>query len=63
MRRAAFAVISLAALAACDPPVPDSGAGVGFGSYAEYQARREAELIEKGARAPSCSRLPCHPKP
>lgn len=48
MRRAAFAVISLAALAACDPPVPDSGAGVGFGSYAEYQARREAELIAAG---------------
>lgn len=48
MRRVAFAVISLAALAACDPSVPDSGAGVGFSSYADYQARREAELIASG---------------
>ncbi|MEM5476755.1 hypothetical protein [Pacificibacter sp. AS14] len=48
MRRAAFAVMSLAVLAACDSPVPDSGAGVGFGTYAEYQARREAELIAAG---------------
>jgi hypothetical protein len=48
MRRAAFAVMSLAVLAACDPSVPDSGAGVGFGTYAEYQARREAELIAGG---------------
>ncbi|MFT6168683.1 MAG: hypothetical protein ACJAR9_000795 [Celeribacter sp.] len=48
MRRAAFAVMSLAVLAACDPAVPDSGAGVGFGTYAEYQARREAELIAGG---------------
>ncbi|SEK58680.1 hypothetical protein SAMN04488032_10427 [Pacificibacter marinus] len=48
MRRAAFAVISLAALAACDPPVPNSGAGVGFGSYSDYQASREAELIASG---------------
>ncbi|MDO6615677.1 MULTISPECIES: hypothetical protein [Pacificibacter] len=48
MRRAAFAVMSLAVLAACDPAVPDSGAGVGFGTYSEYQARREAELIANG---------------
>jgi hypothetical protein len=48
MRRASFALISLAALAACQTAVPDSGAGVGFGSYAEYQAQREAELIANG---------------
>ena len=46
--RVSVALISLAALAACDPPVPDSGAGVGFGSYADYQAQREAELIQGG---------------
>ncbi len=48
MRRAACALISLAVLAACETPVPDSGAGVGFGSYADYQAQREAELIANG---------------
>ncbi|MBU2889423.1 hypothetical protein [Celeribacter halophilus] len=46
--RLTVAMISLAALAACETPVPDSGAGVGFGSYAEYQAQREAELISIG---------------
>ncbi|SFK07076.1 hypothetical protein [Celeribacter neptunius] len=48
MRRASFALISLAALAACEAPVPDSGAGVGFASYADYQAQREAELLANG---------------
>lgn len=48
MRRAALAFVSLAVLAACEPVVPDSGAGVGFESYADYQARREAELIAQG---------------
>lgn len=38
---------ALSALAACAAPVPDSGAGVGFGDYNEYlrqQAAREAAL-------------------
>lgn len=38
---------SLMALTACAPAVPDSGAGVGFSDYAEYElerARREAQL-------------------
>lgn len=30
------------ALAACSTPVPDSGAGVGFGDYSEYVRQREA---------------------
>lgn len=45
--RIALAVAGLAALAACAPTVPDSGAGVGFDSYGEYEAQRalrEAEL-------------------
>ncbi|NVK45338.1 MAG: excalibur calcium-binding domain-containing protein [Rhodobacteraceae bacterium] len=46
--RLTVALISLAALAACETPVPDSGSGVGFGSYAEYQAEREAQLIAGG---------------
>ncbi|WP_226549482.1 hypothetical protein [Celeribacter naphthalenivorans] len=46
--RLTVALISLAALAACETPVPNSGAGVGFGSYADYQANREAQLIAGG---------------
>lgn len=44
-------VLAALAVAACDPAVPDSGAGVpdpgtgvGFGSYDDYAARREAQL-------------------
>lgn len=38
-------VLSLAALAACQPPVPnDAVGGVGFGDYATYQQQREAQL-------------------
>ncbi|GGO51397.1 hypothetical protein SAMN05444398_101682 [Roseovarius pacificus] len=33
---------ALAALTACAPAVPDSGAGVGFGDYTQYQAERQA---------------------
>ena len=46
-------VLSLAALAACQPPVPnDAVGGVGFGDYATYQQQREAHrgrgtLLEK----------------
>lgn len=48
MRCASFALISFVALAGCEAPIPDSGAGVGFNSYAEYQAQREADLISQG---------------
>ena len=37
-------VLAALALAACAPEVTTSGAGVGFGSYEEYAARREQEL-------------------
>jgi len=43
MRSLIFALPVLA-LAACEPTVPDSGAGVGFGDYQTYLAQREAEL-------------------
>ncbi|WP_137701455.1 hypothetical protein [Marimonas lutisalis] len=39
--------VALLALAACQPTIPDSGAGVGFGDYTQYQqqqAAREAQL-------------------
>ena len=48
MRRAAFAVISLAVLTACSMRVPNSGAGVGFDTFEDYQATLEAELIANG---------------
>lgn len=47
----AIPLVAILALAACEPKVPDSGAGVGFGNYADYQydlaqerAAREAQL-------------------
>jgi hypothetical protein len=36
------ALFVLLALAACSQPVPDSGAGVGFGDYSDYVRQREA---------------------
>jgi hypothetical protein len=53
MRRIAFASLSLLAISACAPRVPDSGSGVGFSSYADYQNAREAELIANGEGASS----------
>jgi len=50
--------ISLLALAACDPAIPDSGAGVGFGNYEQYQAdraRRDAAL--EGRPLPAAPRV------
>ena len=47
MKRTVAMTTALIALAACQPPVPDSGRGVGFSDYNEYleqQARREAAL-------------------
>lgn len=50
MRRLPYVLAACAGLAACTPTVPDSGAGVGFGDYASYQAQREAQLA---GRAPT----------
>jgi len=47
-------IIAAAALAACAPTLPDSGAGAGYGDYASYErdrVAREAEL--RGGAAPS----------
>ncbi len=53
---AVLPVLSVLALAACAPPVPDSGAGggVGFDNYVEYQQRRAA--------APSTGRIVANPQ-
>ncbi len=56
MKNIAIIGVSLLALAACDPQVPDSGQGVGFSDYSQYElerARREAQL--QGAPAPTLS--------
>ena len=39
-----LSLLALAAVAACSPQVPDSGPGVGFGSYSEYQAQQAQQL-------------------
>ncbi|MBL8561982.1 MAG: hypothetical protein JNN06_06850 [Gemmobacter sp.] len=46
MRYTAVSMLFLAplALVACGPTVPESGAGVGFGDYDQYNAQREAAL-------------------
>ncbi|MFX0544242.1 hypothetical protein ACEWPL_001695 [Roseovarius sp. S1116L3] len=48
---------ALVALAACGTSIPDSGpdmgAGVGFGNYAEYQARQDAQLAGEALPAPA----------
>ncbi|MBZ8119689.1 hypothetical protein KUD11_13660 [Roseovarius sp. LXJ103] len=49
--------LALAALTACAPAIPESGpntgAGVGFGDYDEYQANREAALTGQSLPPPS----------
>jgi len=47
MRRSGFVAASVLALAACAPQVPDSGAGVGFGSYNDYAARQAQIRAER----------------
>lgn len=42
--RFGLSVAVVLVLAACEPPVPDSAAGVGFGSYEEYSVQREWAL-------------------
>ena len=47
--------VAAAALTACSPPVPDSGAGVGFGDYDDYaqqQRARDAQLTGNALPAP-----------
>ncbi len=54
---------AVTALAACDPQVPDSGAGVGFSSYTEYQQRQaqNAGLAPSGAISNEATGLPAAP--
>ncbi len=54
--RLILGTVALAALTACAPAVPDSGAGVGFNDYSQYQrekATREAALAGNALPAPN----------
>ncbi|MBZ4021282.1 hypothetical protein CKO11_02235 [Rhodobacter sp. TJ_12] len=56
MRKSVVFGLSALALIACDPVVPNSGAGVGFGDYQTYLRMREAEL--RGEPAPAAAPAP-----
>jgi hypothetical protein len=43
MTRATFMFIAVLGVTACSPPVPDSGAGVGFNDYNSYQEQPYAQ--------------------
>ncbi|MBB5722554.1 hypothetical protein FHS72_002180 [Loktanella ponticola] len=65
MKIGTFGLVAAFALSACamtPPAVPDSGRGVGFGDYAEFEldrARREAQLTSQQGGAPlSATRQP-----
>ena len=53
MRRLGIAVASVLGLAACDPQVPDSAAGVGFGDYNAYAANEARARAERNAQLAS----------
>lgn len=60
--RRGLPVLALIGLAACQPTVPDSGAGVGFGDYAEYQRQREAQLSGQSVQSlPAASAISSEP--
>ena len=64
MMRLFFSGAAILALTACSPTVPDSGAGVGFGDYNEYQkqqAARDAAL--QGGVLPAAASVTAQPLP
>ncbi|PRY23604.1 hypothetical protein CLV78_10495 [Aliiruegeria haliotis] len=59
MTRLAIAAMVLMGLAACEPQVPDSAAGVGFGDYSEYQRQQQQARAARDAQlAASTTVLP-----
>lgn len=66
--RTQLLILAALAVAACEPSVPDSGArtpdpgaGVGFGQYDDYAARREAQLNGETASVPAAPRVESGP--
>lgn len=45
--RFSYAALAALLLAACQPTIPDSAAGVGFGDYASYLREREAQSLSR----------------
>ncbi len=59
MRKRVLLGLAAMALAGCEPPVPNSAAGVGFGDYQTYLRQREAELSgQPVAAAPAPTSAP-----
>lgn len=56
MRKAPLLVLAGMLLAGCQPDVPNSGAGVGFGTYEDYLRQRESQL--KGSATPAQTATP-----
>lgn len=58
----ALALLALLALAACSPEIPDSGAGVGFDNYDEYQSQQAArDAALQGAALPAAQAVSTAP--
>lgn len=51
MRKAPLLVLAGMLLAGCQPDVPNSGAGVGFGTYEDYLRQRESQLKGSATQA------------
>ena len=58
---AGFAVLALMGVAACNPQIPDSGAGVGFDDYASYEAERAARDAQLSGTARATASAPIVP--
>lgn len=59
--RLGMMALALTGIAACQPVVPDSGAGVGFGDYSEYQQQREAQLAGRASAVPAAPMVTSQP--
>jgi hypothetical protein len=53
--------VAVSLLAACDPPIPDSAAGVGFDSSLGEQRAREAALQDRSSALPPPSAISSEP--
>lgn len=61
MRKGVLVTLAGLALAGCQSPVPNSGAGVGFGDYESYLLQREAELRGQQQVAPPAAPMATAP--
>ncbi|WP_297772467.1 hypothetical protein [uncultured Roseovarius sp.] len=60
--RFTLGIIAIAGLSACSPAIPDSGAGVGFEDYSEYQRKKaEREAALAGSALPPADAVSSEP--